>query len=52
MSVSLSDAAAVGTEDGYVNLRHLQPGVAQERDQSTYSDWLAIHQRRRRQEPN
>lgn len=35
------------TDEGYLNLASLQPGTQTVRDQSTYSEWLGVHQRQR-----
>ncbi|KAL1507499.1 hypothetical protein AB1Y20_008335 [Prymnesium parvum] len=34
-------------DEGYLNLRALQPGVQRARDSSTYSSWLEVHERNR-----
>ena len=41
-----SDAPA---DEGFLNLASLQPGTRAARDQSSYSEWLEVHQRRREQ---
>ena len=36
-------------DEGFLNLASLQPGTRPARDQSSYSEWLEVHQRRREQ---
>ena len=36
-------------DEGYVNLGALQPGTQAARDDSSYSEWLELHRRRREQ---
>ena len=40
-------AGGAGGDDGYVNLRALQPGATQQRDTGSYSKWMGFHQHRR-----
>lgn len=45
-------AAATSSDEGYLNLAALQPGVRTTRDTSQYSEWLEFHQRRRGRDGN
>ena len=42
-------ASGGAADEGFLNLAALQPGVRAARDQSSYSEWLEVHQRRREQ---
>ena len=41
------DGGAVLSEEGYLNLRTWQQGISASRDESSYSEWLQYHKRRR-----